>query len=449
MRQADPTWADADPNNDFQVAPCLGVGGDSAVAVRLVREYAAAAAGHPSAARVGGKLVVFVYGSLDMSPAGWGQVRSQLAAAGVGVFFVADLGADAAARPYSQRAAPIQARFPFFDASYTFDWTPPAMFADLLGFLTANNRQYAGGMMPGYDRETCDDCPYYDGQATKIYRQQWQQNLSSGAHWQTISTFNDMVERTEIEATSSWNTTRSDITAFYSAKFRGIAFPKPSAQLYVTTPQDIRLGGAAQAEGLILNGSTAPVTVTTQLIDTHNQPVGAAVSTVVAPGAAADASTPAAQTVTSMPAGHFLRARATSYDAAGHQLQTVTSAPILIYNPTDAPTPQLRRLYYSIPAYAALPGTVSLTITGNPTTGRATATVTAPAGTAVRFNELLQNTRQAQNGFAANSLSTTIPMTAKTIIGSQKVSAAPNGFYLGRIIDEQEHVGYTNPTYIP
>ncbi len=257
MDQADPTWRDADPNNNFSVAPCLGIDASEDDAVRLVTQYAAAAAGHPSAAKVAGKLLIYVYGSQEMSPAGWSRVRARLASANIASYFVADLGADAAARPYSRRAGPITARFPSFDASYTFDWTPPSLFNDLLGFLDSNNRQYAGGMMPGYDRETCDTCAYYDSQGTKSYRQQWEQNLASGARWQTISTFNDMVERTEIEATSSWSTTRADITAFYAAKFRRVRYPQPDPQLYITTPEYIRLGQAPQAEGLVLNGGTS------------------------------------------------------------------------------------------------------------------------------------------------------------------------------------------------
>jgi gamma-glutamyltranspeptidase/glutathione hydrolase len=449
FKQADPTWSDSDPNNNFSVAPCLAISSSVDDAVRLVTQYSAAAAGHASAARVNGKLVVYVYGSQEMPASGWASVRSQLAAAGVSVFLVADLGEDAAARPYSQRSAPITALFPYFDASYTFDWTPASSWADLVGFLNSSNRQYAGGMMPGYDRETSADGPYYDASGTKVYRQQWEQNLASGANWQTVSTWNDMVERTEVQATSSWNNTRSDITAFYSAKFRGIPFPKPSAQLYATTPEYVRVGEAPQAEALILNGSTDAATVTVQLVDGNGQPYGDAVTSTVAAGTAGDATTPSTLTVTTMPAGHFLRAKTSSYDSTGALLQTVTSAPIVVYGTSDVPTPNLRRLYYSIPAYAALPGNVQLAMNGDPTTGTATASVTAPAGVTVRFNEVLQNTRQAVNGFDTAQLTTSVPMAPRTIIGGEQISASSHGFYVGRIIDSQERVGYSDPIYVP
>ncbi len=449
MRQADPTWTDADPNNNFSVAQCLAVSSSEDDAVRLVTQYAAFATGHPSAARVNGKPVVFVYGSQDMSAAGWSRVRSRLATAGVNVFMVADLGADAAARPYSQRAAPMVSLFPSFDASYTFDWTTPALWNDLLSFLNLNRRQYAGGMMPAYDRETCAACPYYDAQGTKIYRQQWEQNLTSGANWQTISTWNDMVERTEIQATSTWNTTRADITAFYAAKFRAIPFPKPTAQLYATTPEYVRLGGAVQAEGLVLNGGSSPVTVTTQLVDGNGQAVGSSVSTTVAPGQAADATTLATEKITSLPARRFVRARTTSYDSDGRVLQSVTSAPVVVYATGDNPSPQLRRLYYSIPAYAAMAQDPTLTISGNPAAGAASATAVAPAGTTVRFNELLQNTRQVQNGFATTTLTTPLPMGSRSIIGGEVIMASPHGYYVARVIDSTEHVAYSDPVYIP
>jgi hypothetical protein len=258
-----------------------------------------------------------------------------------------------------------------------------------------------------------------------------------------------MVERTDVQASSSWNTTRSDITAFYSAIFRGIPFPKPSAQLYITTPEYVRPGDAPEAEGLVLNGSTGSVTVTTQLFDGAGQPYGAATSTTVAPGTAADATTPASLTLTSMPAGRFLRAKSWTTDSNGNVLQTVTSAPIVVYGTNDQPTPMLRRLYYSIPAYAALPGTVSLTLAGDPSVAPTTATVTAPAGTTVRFNEVLQNTRQVVQGFATSQLQASVPMAAREIIGQQVESASPHGFYVGRVIDSQERVGYSDPVYIP
>ena len=110
----------------------------------------------------------------------------------------------------------------------------------------------------------------------------------------------------------------------------------------------------------------------------------------------------------------------------------------------------LRRLYYSIPAYAALPGAVQLALNGNPAGGgSATASVTAPAGVSARFNELLQNTRQVVNGFATSQLTTSVPMGTRTIIGGQQISASAHGFYVGRVIDAQERVGYSDPIYVP
>ena len=62
---------------------------------------------------------------------------------------------------------------------------------------------------------------------------------------------------------------------------------------------------------------------------------------------------------------------------------------------------------------------------------------------------MLQNTRQAKNGFSTPTLTASVPMPAHPVIGGQQESAAANGFYVGRIIDEQEHVGYSDPVYIP
>jgi hypothetical protein len=40
-------------------------------------------------------------------------------------------------------------------------------------------------------------------------------------------------------------------------------------------------------------------------------------------------------------------------------------------------------------------------------------------------------------------------MPPRTTAGGQLTTAAANGFYVGRVIDEQERVGYSDPVYIP
>jgi gamma-glutamyltranspeptidase/glutathione hydrolase len=258
------------------------------------------------------------------------------------------------------------------------------------------------------------------------------------------------VERTEVQATSNWNITRADVTAFFAAKLRGLPFPKPQAELYITTPEQIKLGESVRAEGLVLNGSGKMVTVRTTLINSSGAAVAPIATADVHPGNDGDASAGLNTSITSFPSGRFLRAKAELIDkATGTVLQQVTSAPIVVYAADANPTFSLHRLYYSIPASKALPGRPTLSLSGNPVTSTtAMATVTAPSGTAVRFNEVIQNTRQVGNGFTVNPYSVSIPMSSRTIIGGQVTNASKDGFYLGRVIDEQERVGYTDPVYV-
>ncbi len=272
-----------------------------------------------------------------------------------------------------------------------------------------------------------------------------------------------MVEHTDITASSDWNVTRSDINAFYSARLRGLDPPDPGPQLYVTVPSYVRSGEPVRAEALVLNGGKAQVGVDVQLIDAAGRPVGAGAGAVVPGHEAGDATTGDVVTAGDAPAGAagtavgggFVRARATTIAADGTILQQVTSAPTVI-QPAGRPgrTPMQRTGYYSVPARAALPGQVSLRIDGDPAApqsreaGGARATVTAPAGAAVRFAEILQNTRQAGLGFGVPGFTAGVPMRPRRIIGGQRISADAAGCYVGRVIDAGERVGYSDPVLV-
>lgn len=439
----------ADRHPGFLVAPCIAPD-TKGQAVNLVKTYASLAKGHASAAKENGKLVIFTYGArYGKQPKFWRTVRNRLDQAGIATFMINDIGANMSMRGGLQSNL-VTPYFPVFDASYTFEDTVSEDWGALISLFNRYNQPYAGGIMPGYNREA-GSSGYRDAQGTWHYRHQWQLGIASGLRWQTINTWNDAVERTEIRPTSDWNWTRADITSFYSSKLRGTAYRSSAPQLYVTTAQTAHLGEVPQAEGMVLNPTGSPMTVKIQLVDKNQTPYSNLFSDVVEPYESDAITIPSNLTVNSLPAGRFLRARATMYDAAGNLVQEVTSAPILVYSSTEAPELKERTMYYSIPAAKALPGTVKLSLNGSPvlSPSSATATVNPPAGTAVRFAEVLQNTRQVKNMFDRAPFTTAIPLSnGKSIIGGQKISASASGFYVARVIDEQERVGYSDPIYI-
>lgn len=104
-----------------------------------------------------------------------------------------------------------------------------------------------------------------------------------------------------------------------------------------------------------------------------------------------------------------------------------------------------RRLYYSIPAYKALPGTVGIAISGNPNLGNATATVIPPAGFTAKFAEVLQNTYQVKNFFKTTPFTCTVPLDNSMNAQGEMVCADSWGFYVTRVIDSQDRVGYSAP----
>jgi hypothetical protein len=442
---------EADRHPGFVVAPSIYADTEDQ-AVNLVQTYAALAARHTSAAKENGKLVIFTYGSrYGHSPNFWQNVRNRLSSAGIATFFVNDIGADLSVNGGLQSNL-VTPYFPVFDASYTFEDTLPEYWSDVVSLFNRYNRAYAGGIMPGYDRETSADGGYRDAEGTARYRKQWDLGLAAGLQWQTVNTWNDTVEHSEIQPTSDWNWTRADITAFYSAKLRGTPYRSSSPQLYVTTAKMIHLRGVPKAEGLILNPGNSPMTVQIQLVDSNQTPYSNTFSVVVGPYSAGAVTIPSNLTVNSFPAGRFLRARAKMYNSAGAIVQEVTSAPILIYSATQVPELDGRTLYYSIPAAKALPGSVGLKLNGSPVAspGTATATVIPPSGNIVRFAEVLQNTRQVKNMFAQTPFTTRVPLTnGEAIVGDQVISTSASGFYMARVIDEQERVGYSDPVYIP
>lgn len=447
MKSADPTWSDSNPTNDFSIAPCFFATTKEG-ALHLAREYKAAAEGHPSAARVGARLAVYVYGTRALSATDWAAVRGTLAAEGTALYWIDDLSTESSQHGFSVDTTRIDPYIPNANANWLFDDSSNALWPSLSTYLSSRKINFTGGIMPGYDRETSDLGGYVDPRGTKQLREQWEVSLTLPYPWVNIVTWNDMVERTDIKASSNWSITRQDINAFYSAKFRGIPYPKPSPQLYLTTPNYIRLGEPVRAESLVLNGGKADVTVKTQIVDSSGNVLGPTATSVIKAGTAGDATTAVSATINSFPPGRYVNVRSWLTDASGRITQWMTGAPVVIYDGATQATPMMRRNYYSVPASKVMPQNVKLSLSSSPTAGPATATVTVPTTTNVRFAQVLQNTRSAGLGFDTTTLSVSVPMKPTSIIGGQVVSSQAKGFYVARVFDDQERVRYSTPLWI-
>ena len=432
----------ADKVGGFLIAPCLDLSTTpdaqkEAVALRVIEQNCKIAPGHPSAARVGDAYVIFLYGTGMLSPEAWGRVRTQAARDGFHTFIVAAVEAGGDLSVESKFPKTVMASYlPTFEAAYSFGSTGP-WWNEATALVKESGKVWAGGMMPGYDRETPNG-GFADARATAAYREEWHRHLTSKPAWACVSTWNDLAENTELLPNSDWNVTRAELTRWFSAKFKGQSVGWNQPHLYITTPKIIYRNKPYPAEGLALNPLTRSVRVTTELFDGAGRMVGKSRTAIVPPGQ--DGAATATIQLAGFPAGRFLRARATLRDD-GKVLASVLSAPMLVLDETSQPG--YRLTYYSIPAHKALPGAVRLPVHAAP--GRQTfqARVVPPVGVRPRFAEVLHNGALAHNFFDQPKIAALPCRDAN----GQTVGLTPWGFTVGRIIDSRFRVGYSDPFY--
>jgi hypothetical protein len=481
-----PQNGDPGPNLDWQfstefdgtpVEACIQFWSDPtatlATYVSQIRSYVAVAQKHPSACRIkvnGQTLpIVWFWGNRYQGPGGqgasfWESLQQTLASEGTPIYLLGDLdtaidynGGQFLPDQVFPGVASVNSLLPAFPATWTMDPAVDEAWHAMLSDVAAPPRLFAGGLLPGYSRENVTNGGYTDAEATARYRRQWEDAVASDLGWNVINTWNDVTERHESMPSTDWHWTRADITAFYSAKFRQVAPPAwlSTPQLYITTPQRINVGQPARiAEALVLNGGCGDVHVSIQLVDGNGAPWGTGVSGDAPAGQASAAVQMLAPTT--LPARRFLRAHATMTDLTGKVLQQVTSAPIIVYDTNEQTNAGLsgfdysRVHYFSISARLALPGTVGITLSGSPVAGAATATVVPPAGTTqVRFAEVLQNTYLAGNLFSNATGSVPIPLrNGQLIMNATTVNTVASGFYVARVVDDNERMGYSDPVYV-
>lgn len=432
----------ADRAGDLVVAPCLQVS-SRAGAQQMIEQYLSVARAHKSAAKVDGRYVIYVYGGRSLSPDDWRSIHQAIDATGTGIYLVGDLQPESSQHNDQLDAALVSPYLTAFDAVWIFDDHADAIAPAVAQLAAGAGVPFVGGMIPGYDRRTPGG-GYADAEGTALFRRQWQRELDRGPDWVNVVTWSDFVERSEIQPTSDWSVTRSDINAFYSAKLRGETLPQRSAQAYLTTPKFVATGQPLAVEGLVLNGSDEPATLSVQLRDGSGQAVGGPVSLPV------DADASGSVTV-DLPTGHtasagtWLRAEARLTDPSGRVLQEFSSAPVGI-TPATQPWTGQRRDYYSVAGRSAMPTAPTLEVTGDPRTASgSSATVTS--GDQARLIDVLQNGQQVSLGTAERTWSTRIPMGSRRVVGGEEQVSTAAGFYVGRVIDAQGRVGYTDPRY--
>lgn len=423
MRDADATWADSDTHNDFQVSPCMYIRKQENV-LRMVKAYVALAKRHRSAAMIDGKYVVFVYHPRSLEPQQWQEARRQLDKAQLPVFLIGDLQTDSSQHGNRVEQGLLDPYLPSFDATWVFEDQTSLIWGQLEAYIKSRGLPFAGGIMPGYDRDTPNG-GYVDAQATREFRQLWQASLDSGWSWVTVNTWNDTVERTDIRASSHWNLTRQEINAFFSSRLRGLTPPRASAELYVTSPDGISVDQAVVAEGMVINGSSHDVVIHSKLVDKDGHDLSPTREAVVRSGTTGDIRPPEEFRLKRLPPGGQVYASVWTTAHSGEQLQAALSAPILVYQTGSAMPHQRRMRYYSFPARKRLPGSIiQLTRSAD---GQS---LTLRTQRQMRFLEVISETRQVAFGADTNQLT----------FSADLLGASAN--FVARAIDPDERVAY-------
>jgi gamma-glutamyltranspeptidase/glutathione hydrolase len=432
---ADPYLSAADANGSFLIAPCIDLSVLQALretplqmenaVVQAVEDYAADASTHPSAARDKDAYVVFTFHQ-GMPLINWKSAIQRIAQAGVKVSWVSDLESafnDCSAFP----TATVDSYINLFGAGYFWNGRYDAMFGQTASLYAAQGRNFADSLLAGADRTGAR--VYVDSLGTSRMRSAWNNLAAYPSNWMQLSTWNDYDELSSVNMTSDWNSTRWDLDSWYAAQFKGNPSPFSTARLYITTPKAVAMNQAAQAEAMVINATSAPVTAYIELVDGDGNALCSPVSSTIPADSTGAALVPV--TLTAEPSGYYVRARAWEIDANGNVLAKVVGAPTIVY-PNASPT-NVRVDYYSIPASAALPGPVGLSL--STLSGKLSATIRCPSGDSALFADLIADTTQVSDTHDASPAPIAVPATQGM-------------FYIARVIDQNKCVGYSNPIYI-
>ncbi|HEY3329168.1 MAG TPA: LamG-like jellyroll fold domain-containing protein [Capsulimonadaceae bacterium] len=431
----------ADKVGGFLIAPCIDLSLVSkdkieATAAEVIIRNSRIALKYKSSAMLGDRVVWFNYGTEMMQPDQWQRVFDKVAAAGCKIYFVGALQPNGDLSLNKQMPGTVAQWIPNFDAGYSFGATGK-YWDDVIAAYKAAGKPFMGGMMPGYYRVGGG---YSDPKGTATYRTEWHRHIDAKLPWTSISTWNDLAENTHLLPAADLNDTRSEITRWFSSKFKAEPLPWNAPRLYITTPKTMYPGKTYVAEALVLNGGAKAVDVKIELVDGNRKRLAGVepVTATVQPGD--DGSATATFTLPKRPANGFIRARA-AVTVGGRTIESVTSAPGVWIDPIAQPG--YPSMFYSIPAHLALPGKVGLKLAEGKD-GTQTAVVTPPKAN-IKFVDLLHNTELARNFFANAPYEQVIPRKEKSgaIIGRTEW-----GYYVSRVIDQEHRVAYSDPIYI-
>ena len=440
MTAADRTWQDS-RSRGFSVAPCLLVSSPGA-ARELVEQYAEAAAPHPSAARSGSALVVWIYNARSLTPEQWDSVRTGLRGGGTEVFLVAELTTEASQHGDRLDTSVIDPYARCFDAVWLFEDKESQVLEDFAAWAAEKGVPFAGGSLPGYDRETLRG-GYVDARGTDLWRAHLEKQLAAGPTWLTAVTWNDAVEHTSVQPTSDWGTTRSDLLAHYSAVFRGVEQADGDPRAYVTTPQYLIAGQRLLAEGLAINHGSTPVTVRLRVTSAQGRVIAESTSRPAAPGGVTTAAVDKAHR---LKGGTHAFAEVELLDESGRTLSSTRGAPVVVFDAGDpaVPTPDRRR-YYSVGSHGAadFSALAELQHSG----GQDPSGMRVKSKEQVRCLELLHNTWPA--GLALDATEVAYADPPATIVGDQQVTTVQSGFTVARLVTREGKIAYSPPVHHP
>lgn len=438
MTATDQSWEGAS-SPGLSVAPCLQVSSPSG-ATAMIEQYAETAAQHASAARSGSALLVWIYNARSLSPGQWDSLRSDLHERGTDVFLVAELQTEASQHGDSLETSMIDPYAHCFDAVWLFEDKESAVLEDFASWAAANEIPFAGGTLPGYDRET-DRGGYVDARGTELWRGHLEAQLASHPAWLTAVTWNDAVEHTSVQPSTDWGSTRADLLAHHSAVFRDAAQGDSETRAYVSSPQYLVAGRKFLAEGLVVNHGDATVRIRARVTSATGQILAEATSDPVAAGGVTAA---VIERDLDLRGGEHVVTVVDVLDEGGSRVSGVRGAPVVVYDGGDpaVPSPDRRR-YYSFGSHEATDFSEVAKIDRG--AGPGPAGMRVRTAHPVRSVEFLHNTWPA--GLALDDTGVEFQNPPESIVGGQEVSTVPGGFTIARLVTHEGKIAYSAPVH--
>jgi hypothetical protein len=210
---------------DFEVtSPFIGGPGDAQAALKTLLETHAR---HPAYLRSAGKPVIFFWRQQRFDISTWAAIRQAVDPGHASIWI--EEGVDVSS-------------LAVFDGHhlYSVTWNPPTdlgytatKFARLVRGQAASAgvpKVYVATVMPGYDdtRTGRGNAFAVNREGGAYYERSWQAAIASGPNWIIITSFNEWPEGTYIEPSQAYGNRYLELTAKWSAVFRGSA-PPPSA----------------------------------------------------------------------------------------------------------------------------------------------------------------------------------------------------------------------------